>query len=309
MQTPQLNQCAFIHLEQRDELEVLAIEHPLFSAAIALQGAQLLSFQPKGQPSKGQAPWIWLSPDSEYKAGQSLRGGIPICWPWFGAANKNPNAVQQQITHIDNAPAHGFARSINWQIDSVHESCHEIRVVLSLSHNAESLSIWPFEFRVKAEFTLGRTLQVALTTTNLSQRNMALTQALHTYYPSNDIGNVSIAGTANQTYTDALDRWQAFTQANTQVFNQEVDRIFHTGGPFGFSVGDQNGTQRLTLTAENSASTIIWNPWIEKAKRLSQFADNAYQTMFCVETANALDDAQTLAPNATHRLSLMLARG
>ncbi len=309
MQTPQLTQCAFIRLERRDELEVLVIEHPLCNAAIALQGAQLLSFQPKDQQSKGQAPWIWLSPASEYKAGQSLRGGIPICWPWFGAADKNPSAVQQQVNDIENAPAHGFARVMNWQIHSVQEECHQLRIVLSLSHTTETLKRWPFEFNVQAEFILGRELQVTLTTTNLSKHNMALTQALHTYYPCDDIRDVSIEGTANQSYTDALNGWQRFTSPSCQRFDQEVDRIFHTGGPFAFTISDKNETLRLTLNTENSASTIIWNPWIEKAKRLSQFADDAYQTMFCVETANALDDMQTLAPNTSHTLSLTLARG
>lgn len=289
---------AFTTITKIDELDVIQVCHPLFSADIALQGAQLLTFQPSHD-----TPWIWLSPEAEYKTGQSLRGGIPICWPWFGVANKNPLPVSQQILpDTDTASSHGFARVLPWQITNIQESCHEVIITLNLKHSEDTLSVWPFEFDLSATFTLGRSLKVDLTTTNLSSKSIAVTQALHTYFPCRDIANASIEGTANVHATDALNDWQVITNQNNQRFDQEVDRIFHTGGPFAFHTGHQ----RLVLSSNNSQSTIVWNPWSDKAKRLGQYGDERYCEMFCVETANALDDMQWVEPDQSFTLSLEL---
>lgn len=294
----QLEQCSFTHLHQVDELTVLSIKHPIFQANIALQGAQLLSFQPIDQQ-----PWIWLSPEAEYKQGQSLRGGIPICWPWFGVANKNPQDLAQQIQPDPNsASSHGFARAIDWDLMDIQESAHNVVLTLQLSYSPETLKVWPFEFKLRCTFTLGRTLKVDLETENQSQSTMKISQALHTYFPCKAIDNVRIHNTASKTITDALNGWSTTTQAGNQGFSGEVDRIYHTGGPFRL----ETGLQPLTLQSQNSHTSVIWNPWITKSKGLSQFADHRYQEMFCVETANVLDDCKTLQPNETTHLSLAI---
>lgn len=290
----------FTSLTVIDELQVLQVRHPLFSADIALQGAQLLTFTPTGQ-----RPWIWLSPEAQYKQGQSLRGGIPVCWPWFGVANKNPANVAEQITpSADAASSHGFARAMEWQIQQILETCHGVEIQLCLAHSAETMAVWPFEFNLTACFKLGRELNVELTSENLSTRAFAISQALHTYFPCKQISDVTISGCEKSEYTDALDDWKTFRQRSPQRFNQEVDQIYHSAGPFLL----QTGEQQLTLSADNSRSTVIWNPWTEKSKRLSQFGDERFNEMFCVETANALNDTVEVSPGEKSTLSLTLSK-
>ena len=295
-----LQQAAFTQLSQVDELAILNIRHPLFEAEIALQGAQLLRFRPTGQPD-----WIWLSPEAEYKQGQSLRGGVPICWPWFGVAAKNPDLLCQQIKpNAEQAGSHGFARALNWDLVSLNERAHGVELALQLNSNADTLDIWPFPFKLTAIFHLGRTLDIRLVTDNLSDQTMMISQALHTYFPCEDIQRVRIQGTGNQALTDALDNWSETVQQGTQHFNEEVDRIYHTGGPFRL----ETGSTPLSLTSHNSQTSVIWNPWIEKSKRLSQFADYRYKEMFCVETANVLSDCKEIEPNSQISIGFTLAQ-
>lgn len=290
----------FTNVVRINDLDVLQVRHPLFNADIALQGAQLLTFKPTDDN-----PWIWLSPEAEYKSGQSLRGGIPVCWPWFGVANKNPGSVANQITPSANtAASHGFARSMNWTLQDITETCHNVIIKMVLGHNEKTLKVWPFEFNLVATFVLGRTLKVELTTENLSSNVMHISQALHTYFPCSDISNVTVSGTHGVKYTDALDGWDTKTHIGMQRFSEEVDRIFHTGGPFNLNTG----LGQLLLRSNNSASAIVWNPWIDKSKRLGQFGNERYKEMFCVETANVLEDVKTIKAGESFTLDLTVER-
>ena len=123
----------FCNANKRGELDVIEVSHPFFKAALLLQGAQLLSFQPTDQQG-----WIWLSEQAEYKRGTSVRGGIPICWPWFGDADKNPKAVQDMIG-TEKPPAHGFARTQDWTLTKIREDCHQVELSLQLEVTASEL--------------------------------------------------------------------------------------------------------------------------------------------------------------------------
>lgn len=295
-----MSEYTFSSITKVHELDVLQVRHPKFEADIALQGAQLLTFKPTSDNH-----WIWLSPEAEYQNGQSLRGGIPICWPWFGVANKNPDTVANQITpSADTAASHGFARSMIWSLESITETCHDVVIKMALTQCEETLKVWPFEFKLTATFSLGSALCMTLTTENLSSKVMYISQALHTYFPCSDISNVSVSGTHGAQYTDALDGWETKTHIGMQRFSEEVDRIFHTGGPFNLNTG----LGQLSLTSNNSASAIVWNPWVEKSKRLGQFGNERYKEMFCVETANVLEDVKTIEAGESFTLDLTVEK-
>ncbi|EAT12239.1 D-hexose-6-phosphate mutarotase [Bermanella marisrubri] len=278
-----------------DELPCLQIEHPKFQALICLQGAQLLSFVPTGKQNL-----LWLSPLAEYKTEQSPRGGIPICWPWFGNAEKNPPEIFDAVTNPEQA--HGFARNQLFDIDEVNETAHKVQLSLMLSDNSATREIWPHAFELKASFTLSDHIEMTLSTKNIGNIPFSFTEALHSYLPAN-IKTTQITGAEQQTYVDALDKWVNKLELNRIGIQKEVDRIVRHGGPY--RIIDSDKKEHLLIESDGKDS-IIWNPWIDKSKRLSQFPDHAYQSMLCIESANILDNVVTLAPGQTHSLDLSI---
>jgi glucose-6-phosphate 1-epimerase len=289
-----------VALEQRDELTLLRVSNAHADALIALQGAQVLEFC-----AKGQRPLLWLSELAEFKRGQSVRGGIPVCWPWFGDIQRNPEPVQQ-MTHGENLPAHGFVRNRNWTLDAIVETAEHTQITLSYTTWTATQSEWPHNASVRLTISIGQTLRLQLTTRNDSPAPLTLTQALHTYFPVSDIQQVAINGLGQTRYIDTLDAWREQAQSGGLDFSGETDRIY-LDVPTSIELVDRGWQRRIALRAHNSRSAIVWNPWIEKSKRLSQFADDAWQRMLCIETANVLSDSVTLAPGAEHTLAVELA--
>ncbi len=291
---------AFCQHSRLNELDSIQINHPLFKATILLQGAQIIEFSPAHHHFQNA---LWLSPNAEYKTGESVRGGIPLCWPWFGAADKNPDNIRQSIQR---PIAHGFARSSLWQLKEINESCHQVEIVLTLTTTSNSRQYWPHDFELEARFTLGETLHLQLTTLNTDQQSVNYSQALHTYLPTNDINETYIHGAHNTHYIDALEQWQLKPQQGSITFQGETDRIYLLSSNMQ-TLSAVTPAHTLTIRQSNSRSSVIWNPWIEKSKRLSQFNQDDYKKMFCIETANVLDDAVTLTPNASHTISMQLS--
>lgn len=306
----------FCHKINIDQLKAIKIEHPLFSATLLLQGAQLIEFT----PSHSTHNLLWLSDTVEYKQGKPLRGGIPICWPWFGNLDKNPEAIQNQISDSQNkitASAHGFVRSLPWQVLSISESCHQVEIVLALTSSEESKKLWPFEFNLEVRFVLSTTLEVELTTTNTGHKTFAISQALHTYLPTADITKTYIHNAHNTFYIDALNHWKETKQAGRIGFSEETDRLYffktnQNSQPQNakpqYELRVESPMQQQILKSTYSQSAVIWNPWIEKSKQLSQFKADDYQHMLCIETANVMSDHKVLAPNQKQSLKLKLSQ-
>ncbi|MDX5298457.1 MAG: D-hexose-6-phosphate mutarotase [Gammaproteobacteria bacterium] len=294
MSIENLSHLPFCTWHTRGPLASLRIEHPLFSAEILRQGAQLIHFAPRHQTS-----WVWLSETALFERGVSVRGGIPLCWPWFGQPARNPDAVRANMLKPG---AHGFARSMDWQLDQCHIRAHGVDLTFRLESNAHTHTHWPHDFVLEARFQLGKTLQLELTTRNTGHRAFTFTQALHTYLPTQDIHQTRIDGFSGRPYVDTLLHWQTRHQAGPIRFQGETDRIYDAGLRQTLYTPDRI----LHLSPHGSATTVIWNPWIRKAKTLSGFAPDAWQRMLCVETANALDDAVTLAPGEDFTLGMTL---
>ncbi|MFT3930193.1 MAG: D-hexose-6-phosphate mutarotase [Spongiibacteraceae bacterium] len=286
-----------VTLELRDELPVLRIRNAHADAAIALQGAQVLEYTPRGAH-----PVIWLSDRVEYKRGQSQRGGIPVCWPWFGALERNPAAVRS-LTHVEPAPAHGLVRARDWTIHSIIETDDHTQITLNFVTDAHSQTQWSAAADLQLIVSVGATLRLELMTRNLGTQPIALTQALHTYFAISAIDKIHLTGFENTHYIDTLDDWYDHNQHGAITFAAETDRIY-LDVPSSIQLHDSDWNRTINLRTQNSSSAVVWNPWIEKSKRLSQFAPDAFRDMVCIETANVLDDMVELAPQQTHRLML-----
>ena len=288
----------YCRLGKKGELDCLFVQHPRFSAELLLQGAQLISFAPTQQDN-----WLWLSELAQYQQGQAVRGGIPICWPWFGNAERNPEAVKALITKPEQAPAHGFVRTQVWKIVEIIEQPETIQIELCTNTKAQIAS--SFQLALKAVFELTATsLKVQLITENTGKNQQSFSQALHSYFPTQDIKATQLLGLDDVCYLDTLANWQEKLQQQAVEFTAETDRIYYPKA----AIYLHTPNYQAKLQSQGSQSAVVWNPWIEKSKTLSQFSAAAYLKMFCVETANAAADFVTLAPGAQHCLDMTLSR-
>lgn len=263
---------------------VLEITHPAVSARIALHGAHLLEWTPTGQK-----PVLYLSPQSVFHAGNPVRGGVPICWPWFGPHDSNAAL-----------PSHGFARNRFWELDSASENTPGVSLKFTLTDDAETRSIWPHAFRLTLECNIGATLSLSLTMKNTGETDFTITDALHTYFTVGDISRISIGGLDGAEYLDTRWQRQSHLQSGNILFTGEVDSIYRSSSAV--TLHDDSWQRIITVKSGGSHSTVVWNPWKEKAAKLNDLPDEDYHRFVCVETANAWQDRITLSPGSAHRL-------
>jgi len=257
------------------------------TATIALQGAHVMTWQPNGQK-----PVIWLSTKAKFAPGKSIRGGVPLCWPWFG-----PHATEATF------PGHGFARTIPWSLlDARKLPDGRVRLEFKPEMNDAANAQWPHAATVRYNVTVGQELVVALVTRNTGTTPFQLGQALHTYFTVGDIRQASIAGLAGCTFIDKVDGSKRKKQKGAVTFNGEMDRVYlGTTGCCG--IIDPVLKRTILITSTGSRSTVVWNPGAEKATKMGDFGRQGENRMVCVETANAADDVITLAPGETHRMT------
>ena len=287
-----------VHIELHKELLAIRIENQAAVATLFLQGAQLANYTPKDQEEL-----IWCSESSDYRNGQSLRGGIPICWPWFGDLERNPPAIQKMVS-TDNPPPHGFARVLPWQLSDIQlVDAQRTDVTFSLKTSDSEGYTAAFDCNLEVVISIGVTLAVKLTVENLSSETVNFATALHSYFSVGDVEHVTINGFEDLEYIDCVNDWSKERQHGAVTIDKETDRIYQ-GSNKEINIVDQDRKRVIRITSDGSNSTVLWNPWIEKSKRLSHFDDEDYRNMLCIETANIGDDSIQLKPGASHSLSL-----
>lgn len=286
--------------EQIGELVCWRIRHRGAQLLIAEQGAQLLSYQRDDGP-----PLIWLSDQVDYRRGQGLRGGVPVCWPWFGALQRNPAEVRAQYRGAGGAPFHGLARTLDWRLEDVREEGEALSIEFVFDTREQPQADWPHAAELRLRIRLDQRLHLRLTSHNHGDRPLYLSQALHSYFAVSDIRQAQVEGLHGCRYIETLEDWQARLQQGPVTFGGETDRVY-LGVPSQISVRDPGWRRRIHLMSSGSHSAVVWNPWIDKSRFLSQFADDAWTGMLCIETANVLDDHVELAPGAAHCLAVSL---
>ncbi|KFZ36730.1 aldose epimerase [Shewanella mangrovi] len=264
-------------------LEYLQINSERCEARIFLQGAQVEYFAPTAK-----APLLWVSSADEYQPGTGgLRGGIPVCWPWFG---NHPNK---------DWPAHGFARNKVWDWIGTQVEDEVVTLKFTLPTSQFERQYWSHDTRVELEVVLSETLSLHLTNINLGSESVTLTQALHSYFPIGDIHQLIASGFSGAQYIEFGEGPYA-QDGDTVSFVRETDRVYT-------SLASVQRLQcplgTIEVSRNNSTSAVLWNPWIAKSQRLSRFNGDDYLQMVCLEAANVLEDAVTLAAGQSHTLS------
>ena len=271
------------HKQFVNGFKYIEIENSYAEAKIALQGAHLFHYKVKDQPSL-----LWLSDSAYFEEGKAIRGGIPICFPWFGKNKDDPSL-----------PQHGFARTQLWTVvleEETDEGTTHIR--LQLKPNTHTLTQWAYQFDVTLDITIGHELSIALNVTNRDTKPFKISTALHTYFSVADIDNISIKGLENRAYYDALEG-ETFIQDGDIIIQEEVDRVYVNPSKM---ITLFDGDVKVNLQQEGSNSLVVWNPWIEKSKQMADMTEDGYRTMVCLETSNAREDARVLKPNELHVL-------
>lgn len=272
----------------------LAITAPAADANVYLHGAHVTHFA----PARGK-PVLFLSDESHFAAGKAIRGGVPVIFPWFGPKAGDPAA-----------PAHGVARTIEWELTGVRQAGNgDVSIVLELSASDATRALWPHDFHLRYTVVVGKSLCLTLEVQNTSAEPWTFEEALHTYLSVGDVRQVSIEGFAGRYYLDKVDGQKRKTQPPGPItIVGETDRVYLDTTET-IAVTDPLFARTLRISKEGSASTVLWNPWVAKAKALSDFGDDEWPMMLCVETANAGENAMSLAPGASHTMRARIEVG
>jgi glucose-6-phosphate 1-epimerase len=281
------------HLTFRDgpnSLPIAEIRNRYATAEVSLYGAHVLRYQPRGQQ-----PVLWMSKCSYLEPGKPIRGGIPICWPWFS-------------THPTDAakPLHGFARIQMWKmLSSSMLDDESIEVRFGLNADDATRALWPHKFQVQYTVTVGSSLRTELYVMNTGGEEVRCTGALHSYFAVGDIRDTIILGLDGSTYIDKMDDGKRKKQTGEISFSSETDRIY-IGTMGACVIDDRNLRRTIRVEKIGSESTVVWNPWVEKSKRMSDFAAEEYESMVCVETANAADNIIVIPAAGSHKLGTII---
>jgi len=270
------------------------IDNDLAGATVSLYAGQVLSWRPKAM----QHDVLFLSERAYFQAGKAIKGGVPVCWPWFGP---DPQGKGR--------PAHGFARTSEWEVISTAAlDTGATHLVLGLTLNDRTRSLWDGDIEAQLDITAGNTLRLALTTHNRGTQAIELSQALHTYFAVGDIAKTSVRGLEDRTYIDKADGSRQKVQSGAVTVSAEVDRIY-TGVDRELQIHDAAFERVIHIRAWGSASAVMWNPWQAVAAGMADLNDEDYRHLLCVETANAGPDAVMLAAGARHTLAVEYAAG
>ena len=270
-------------------IPVAKISNVYATACISLQGANVLSWQPEGE-----ADVIWLSNDAIFSPGKSVRGGIPICWPWFGPHKTRPDF-----------PAHGFARTCLWQVVGSRQlDSGETQVDFRLDTtqlDQQIQQMWSTATVLDVQITIGRTLSLSMTSCNNSTETIAIGEALHTYFSINDISETTVTGLEDVSYLDKTDSFKNKVQSGCVVIDGEVDRVYLKTSDV---VMIDDGVRRIIIDKTGSQTTVIWNPGAIIAAKMGDLGVDGFRKMLCVESANAADDIIQLLPGERHTLTV-----
>lgn len=266
-------------------LPKVVIDTPACIGEIYLHGAHVTSWKPAGGEQT-----IFVSKESCWEDGRAIRGGIPICFPWFRNKIDNPKA-----------PQHGFARIISWTLDSILAKDDGITVAMRISSDADSRIWWPGDFRLTYRATFGTVLALELEMENTGESSLRFEEALHTYHRVGNAADVRIEGLDGVAYLDNTDSNRKCLQQGPIEFTSQLDRAY-LNTDHSVQLVDPEMGRSLNLVKTNSLTTVIWNPWKEAAHSMIDMGDDEWTQMACIEASNIRDFAIDLAPGKKHSM-------
>lgn len=259
-------------IEGKGGLTMIEIDNGQAAALISVHAGQALSFK----PHDAKDDLLFVGATAYFDTGKAIKGGIPICWPWFGPDPEDKGR-----------PAHGFVRSAPWSVIATEAVADGSTVVkLGIADNANTRAIWPHAFNLIQVITVGPTLQLELVTKNPGDLPFSITQGFHTYFKVGDVTQAQVLGLEDKRFIDKVADDAIETQDGHVAIHGEVNRIYQ-GIDRDLLIDDASLDRRIRIRGTNSSTCVVWNPWIETARAMGDLADDDYLTMLCVETLNA----------------------
>jgi glucose-6-phosphate 1-epimerase len=270
-------------------LPMIQIKNAKTQALISIHAGQVLSFQPNGESEDV----LFLSSKAYYQDGKAIKGGAPICWPWFGA---DPEGKGR--------PGHGFVRNRSWNMVATEALANgDIKVTVGLDDTPETQAIWPHSFSLRQEIIIGDSLNLSLITRNTGKEKFSITQAFHTYFKVGDITRAKVLGLAGCDYLDKIGGGSVQKhQTGDVIIDAEVDRIYLNVGNT-LTIDDSALNRRIQITSQGSKTAVVWNPWEKIAKEMADLEDDDYKRLLCVETTNAANDVVEVSSGEECKLS------
>jgi glucose-6-phosphate 1-epimerase len=271
-------------------LPKVQVTTPQSKGEIYLHGAHVTSWKPAGAEEV-----LFLSPRSRWEDGHAIRGGVPISFPWFADKADDPPA-----------PAHGFVRTKAWQIESIMQAGDAVTVSMSTESDAETRQWCPAEFRLLHCVTFGPELTMELAVTNTAATPLRFEEAFHAYHNIGDVEQVRTAGLDGVAYLDKTDANREKTQHGDVVIQSETDRVYLDTQRV-VELDDPVLHRRIVIAKDNSFTTVVWNPWTQKATALADLGEDQWPRMLCIETSNVGAFAVNLAPGQRHSMKATLS--
>ena len=272
-------------------LPAVRVSTKAVSGLVYLQGAHVAAWQPAGKD-----PVLWMSENAAYAPGKALRGGVPICFPWFG-----PHADHEEF------PAHGFARTRPFEYRGARiDSAGRCELEFGLADDAQTRTWFPHAFVATLRVAFGASLGLEFSVENRDPQPFTFEEALHSYFSVGDVTQACVRGLEGARYVDKVREQSVFTEGPRELrFVAETDRVYESTASC--MIDDPVGRRTVGIEKENSAATVIWNPWREKATQMTDLGSAAWQGMLCVESANVGRSRVTLAAGEAHRLRVAIS--
>ena len=268
----------------------VVISAPQASGEMYLHGGHVTSWKPKGFDEV-----LYLSPHSLFQDGRAIRGGVPICFPWFGDKQGDPSA-----------PAHGFVRTKGWQLDGIEVEGQGIAVTMSTGSDDDTRKWWPFDFRLLCRATFGRELKLELTVANTGSSPFTFEEALHAYCAVGDAESAVVVGLDATRYIDKTDNRIEKMQSGELRFTAETDRVY-LDTERDLELVDATGKRRINVHKHDSRTTVVWNPWAEKSIALKDLGPGEWKNFACIETSNVDRCAVKLDPGQSHAMAAVIS--
>lgn len=272
-------------VEGNGGLPKVRITSPEAAGEMYLHGAHVTSWKPEGAEEV-----LFLSSRSKFADGRAIRGGVPICFPWFGGKVDDPKA-----------PAHGLVRTKAWRLESIARVGGAVTVSMFTESNQDTKMWWPAEFRLVHRATFGSELSLELEVTNTGRTALRFEEALHTYHRVGNIEDTRVRGLDGVQYFDKTDSNRKKMQQGEIAIASETDSVYLNTAD-AVELEDPVLRRRTRIMKENSRTTVVWNPWVEKARSFSDFAEDEWMRMICIEASNVSDFAVELAPGQQHKM-------
>jgi glucose-6-phosphate 1-epimerase len=254
-----------------------------------LHGAHVTSWKPVGRQEV-----FFLSSQSRWEEGRAIRGGVPICFPWFGDKTADPKAA-----------AHGFVRTKVWQLESIAQAEEAVTVSMFTGNDGDTSKWWPYEFRLVYRVTFGSELTLELEVSNTGGKSLRFEEALHAYHRVGNIEKVRLQGLDNVHYLDKTESNREKTQHGEIAIVSETDRVY-LNTTDAIELRDPVLQRRTRVAKENSRTTVVWNPWAAKAHSLPDLPHDEWMQMICIETSNVSDCAVDLEPGQQHKMKALV---